>query len=170
MRKYYIGKSKINGKGIILSKDVAQDEIIFRFVGQKISNKMSWRRGPNCLQIGYSEWLSPDPNSAGRYLNHSCNPNAGIRGRRTIVAMKPIKAGEEVVIDYALNEIHPLWHMKCNCQSKNCRKVVKPYQDLPVQRQKKYIKYTSKHIKDLKMHLNWNEYLGMKKNLKVSSA
>ena len=160
MKKYFIGKSKINGKGIILNKDVAKDEIIFRFTGEKIKNQLKpWYHGPNWLQVGYLEWIIPSPGSAGNYLNHSCNPNAGIKGKNTIVAMRPIVKGEEVTIDYALSETFPLWHMKCRCKSKNCRKLVKPYQDLPIQRQKKYMEYTSKYIKDLKMHLSWEEYI-----------
>ena len=159
MKKYFIGKSKINGKGIILNKDVVKDEIIFRFTGKTIKNQLNWYRGPNWLQVGYTEWIIPHPGSTGNYLNHSCNPNAGIKGKNTIVAMGPINKGEEVTIDYALSETFPLWHMKCKCGSKNCRKLVKPYQDLPIQRQKKYMEYTSKYIKDLKMHLSWEEYI-----------
>lgn len=163
MKKYFIGKSKINGKGIILNKDVAKDEIIFRFTGKTIKDKLNWYHGPNWLQVGYTEWIIPKPGSAGNYLNHCCNPNAGIKGKNTIVAMGPISKGEEITIDYALSETFPLWHMKCSCKSKNCRKIVKPYQDMAAQRQKRYIEYTSKYIKDLKMHLNWEEYIKLKK-------
>lgn len=70
--------------------------------------------------------------------------------------------GEEVAIDYALSETYPLWHMRCYCGAKNCRKVVKPYQDMPSWRMKKYIKYTSQYILDMKMHLSWKEYIALK--------
>ena len=164
MIKYYIGKSIIHRKGVILNKNVKKDEIIFRFLGKVIKNKLRpWYHGPNWLQVGYLEWIIPAPGAPGNYLNHSCNPNAGIKGRNTIVAMQSIKKGEEITIDYALSETFPLWHMKCNCKSKNCRKIVKPYQDMAAHRQRRYIKYTSRYIKDLKMHLSWEQYLNLKK-------
>lgn len=163
MRKYHIGKSSIHGKGVILDKDVKKDEVIFRFTGKSIENPPGpWHYGPNWLQIWYSEWIVPTPGSAGRYLNHSCSPSAGIKGRNTIVAMRPLKKGAEVVVDYALSETYPLWYLVCNCGSRNCRRVVKPYQDLSAQRKKKYVKYTSKYITDMKMHLSWQEYLKWK--------
>ena len=164
MAKYHIWKSKINGKGIILNQDVIQDEIIFRFSGKSIKNKaIPWHYGRNWLQVWYVEWIIPAPNAPWNYINHSCNPNVGLKWRNTIVAMQKIKKDEEVTMDYALSDTLPLWHMKCGCKSKNCRKVVKPYQDLSYQRQRKYIKYTAKYILDMKMHLSWAEYLQTKK-------
>lgn len=164
MKKYHIGKSKIYGKGVILDRDVKKDETIFVFLGQEITvTSGDWFHRPCSLQVGYAKWLMPSSGSAGRYLNHSCNPTAGVHGKNKIVAMRNLKKGEEVAIDYALSETYPLWHMRCHCKAKNCRKVVKPYQDMPSQRKKKFIKYTSKYIIDMKMHLNWKEYIALEK-------
>lgn len=162
-KKYIIGKSDINGKGIILAKDVKKDEVILIFKGKEVCyTEGVWWRGPNWLQVGYVRWIKPEPGAVGNYLNHSCNPTAGIHGKNKIVATRPLKKGEEVTIDYALSETYPLWHMRCRCGSANCRKVVKPYQDLSEQRKRKYIPYTSKYILDMKMHLSWKEYLDWK--------
>ena len=164
MKKYQIGKSKIHGRGVILGRDVKKDEIIFKFIGKKVKNPPGpWHYGPHWLQVGYSEWIISKPGSPGRYLNHSCNPNSGIRGKNTIIALKPLKKGTEVLIDYAMSETYPIWHMTCKCGSKNCRDVIKPYQDLSVQRRKMYAQYISKYIKDMKLHLSWREYLSLKK-------
>ncbi len=165
MRKYQVGKSSIQGKGVILTKDLEKDETIFLFLGKEVTMTSGyWFHKPNALQIGYVKWLEPRPGSVGNYLNHSCSPNAGVRGKNRIVAMRSLKAGEEVTIDYALSETYPLWHMKCSCKARNCRKVVKPYQDMPSQRMKKYINYTSQYILDMKLHLNWKEYIALKEN------
>jgi len=164
MKKYHIGKSEIHRQGIILDQDVHKDETIFVFKGREVTiTSGDWFHGPNWLQVGYAKWLVPRPGSTGEYLNHSCSPTAGIHGKNTIVAMRHLKKGEEITIDYALSETYPLWHMRCHCKAKNCRKVVKPYQDMPSQRMKKYIKYTSQYILDMKLHLNWEEYLAWKK-------
>jgi len=166
VKKYLIGKSKIHGKGVILTRDVKEDETLFKFTGESIKNNLDWYHGSNWLQVGYLEWIIPAPGTVGNFLNHSCNPTAGVKGRNTIVAMRPLKKGDEVTIDYALSETYPLWHMSCICGSKNCRKVVKPYQDLSPQRQRKYVKYTSKYIIDAKMHLSWAEYLSLENKRK----
>jgi len=164
MKKYHIGKSKIQGKGIILDRDVKKDETIFIFRGREvIFTSGYWFYNPNWLQVGYVKWIEPRPGSVGEYLNHSCNPTAGVHGKNKIVAMHNLKKGEEVTIDYALSETYPLWHMRCHCKAKNCRKIVKPYQDMPSQRKKKYVKYTSKYILDMKMHISWDEYIALKK-------
>lgn len=160
MKKYHIGKSHIHGKGIILDKNVKKDEVILRYIGKIVKNPPGpWHIGPDWLQVKYSEWIIPKQHSAVKYLNHSCNPNTGLKGKNTIVAMRPLKKGTEIVIDYALSETYPIWHMVCNCGSRNCRKVVKPYQDLSEQRKRKYVKYTSKYITDMKMHISWRAYL-----------
>jgi hypothetical protein len=164
VKKYFVGISKIHRKGVLAAEDIRKDEVIFRFTGKVIKNKLiPWHYGRSWLQVGYLEWIIPEAGSAGSCLNHSCDPNAGIRGRNTIVAMRPIRSGEEVTMDYALSDTLPLWHMHCRCGAKNCRKVIKPYQDLSYQRQRKYTDYTAKYIKDMKMHLSWAEYLNHKK-------
>ena len=59
------------------------------------------------------------------YLNHSCEPTCGFSGEITIVAMRNIKKGEEITIDYAMcinsKNISP---MRCVCGSKICRKII----------------------------------------------
>ncbi len=60
------------------------------------------------------------------YLNHSCDPNIGFRDAISIVAIRDIPAGEELVIDYAFWECDSAWKLKtvCNCGSRNCRQNV----------------------------------------------
>jgi len=58
------------------------------------------------------------------YINHSCNPNAGIKGKKIVIAIKDIKREEEISIDYAMCYCNPLYLMRCNCRSKNCRKKI----------------------------------------------
>ena len=167
MKKYHVGKSKIHGKGIILSRDVKKNEAVFLFKGKEVDyTKGTWWCKPNHLQVGYARWIEPAPNSAGTFLNHSCGPTAGIHGKNRIVAMRNLKKGEEITVDYALSETYPLWHMRCRCKSANCRKVVKPYQDLSDQRKYKFRPYTAKYILDMKMDLSWRDYLKERNKIK----
>ena len=54
-------------------------------------------------------------------INHSCDPNAGLSGQITIVAMREIKAGEEITIDYAMTDSSPYDEFECACGAVTCR-------------------------------------------------
>jgi SET domain-containing protein len=54
--------------------------------------------------MGPQKWLSPFPQNGLWFLNHSCRPNVGRKGLRTIVAMKKINAGDEITLDYSTTE------------------------------------------------------------------
>lgn len=60
-----------------------------------------------------------------RFINHSCNPNTfsavNIRkGRIFYYALRDIKPGEELTIDYNISSGED--QLLCNCQSEQCRK------------------------------------------------
>jgi uncharacterized protein len=55
------------------------------------------------------------------YINHACDPNAGLAGQITIVAMQTIRPGEEVTIDYAMCDGSPYDEFDCGCGSACCR-------------------------------------------------
>ena len=55
------------------------------------------------------------------YINHSCEPNAGLDGQITIVALHRIHAGEEVTIDYAMCDGTPYDEFDCACGALVCR-------------------------------------------------
>jgi hypothetical protein len=55
-----------------------------------------------------------------RFVNHSCNPNA--RGtERHDVAIRVIEPGEEITVDYVLEQV-PGLRLECNCRAPNCRR------------------------------------------------
>lgn len=58
------------------------------------------------------------------YVNHSCEPNAGIRGQIITVAMRDIEADEEITIDYAMIDGKGFDEFDCQCGSKKCRKKI----------------------------------------------
>ena len=60
------------------------------------------------------------------FFNHSCNPNAGIKGQVFLVAMRDIEADEEVTFDYAMVICESSgklegYEFNCLCGSANCR-------------------------------------------------
>ena len=74
-------------------------------------------------------WLNRDGNRVlcwdfGRFMNHSCDANTFSPGLEFEIAVRDIKAGEQVTSDYgALNVEAPL---PCACGSPRCRGLVRP--------------------------------------------
>ena len=55
------------------------------------------------------------------FINHSCEPNAGLEGQIAIVALQRIQPGDEVTIDYAMCDGSPYDEFECGCGSAICR-------------------------------------------------
>ncbi len=147
-RKTVLGKSPIHGKGVLAFRDIKKDEIIFYIKGEirhlKINSPKDSEVGPCWIGIKNETWI--DPISPAVYLNHSCNPNAGIRGKVTLRASKDINKGEEIIIDYSTTECDEFWSFTCHCGAKNCRKKVRSIQYLDKKTFNKYLPYIPKYF------------------------
>jgi SET domain-containing protein len=164
MKHIYIRTSRIDGSGVAAGEDIKKGEIIQYIKGEAkfltIKNKEDSLSNPNWIGIAKNKWIYPDhPN---QYLNHSCNPNSGIRGRITIkdsdksakgnyeiVAFRDIKEGEEITVDYSTIEGDDLWEMKCICGEKNCRKIIRSVRYIPEKQFKKYLPNVPLYFKNL---------------------
>ena len=65
--------------------------------------------------------VARDPGPADCF-NHSCDPNAGIVGQITLIAMRDIQPGEQVCFDYAMTDGTHYDEFECACGSPKCRK------------------------------------------------
>lgn len=95
------------------------------------------------------------------FNNHSCDPNCGVRGEITFVAMRNIHIGEELTIDYAMVD-NEEYSFICNCQKKICRKVITGFDWKLPELQRNYPGHFScyleekiKQIKNLKKDRNY---------------
>ena len=153
--KTKVKKSSIVGKGLFAIEPIKKGGIICikggRIVDLKASTKLEKIVGDSFFQIDDNFVLGPlnkkEVSKIMMFLNHSCNPNVGIRGEITCVAMNDIKKGEELMFDYAMM-VNDHWEMKCNCGQKNCRKIItgKDWQNKILQ--KKYKGYFSRYLQD----------------------
>jgi SET domain-containing protein len=75
----------------------------------------------NSVQIGQEHYMVPDVVGLGDHINHSCAPNAGIAGQVILVALRDIRAGEEVCYDYAMTDTSDYDEFPCACGSALCR-------------------------------------------------
>jgi hypothetical protein len=75
----------------------------------------------------------------GIYVNHSCQPNAGIRNDRDLIALRNISKGEEIRFDYSTTMQENSFRMECRCGKSNCRKIVNDFSTIPAELQKQYL-------------------------------
>lgn len=156
VRDLYIANSKVHGLGVHTKRDYTKGETIFIIKGKKVewhvTNQKESLYGPDWIGLSKTSWI--DPNEPAKYLNHSCDPNAGIKGKVTVVAIKNIKKGAEITIDYSTTEIDHLWFMPCDCGAKNCRKTIFSIQSLPKKIFKKYLPYIPKYFMSIYNKIN----------------
>jgi hypothetical protein len=81
-------------------------------------------------------------------LNHSCEPNVGVRGQITFVAMRDIAAGEELTIDYAMIDGDLDERMNCACGAPGCRGTITGDDWRRPDLQRKYEGYFSRYLAD----------------------
>jgi len=116
-----IRRTKKTGRGIFALRNIKKGQFIFYFKGKIIKNRVVARKLKCNLQIGRDIWINPVRSSFGRYINHSCKPNAGVRGKIKIVAIKDIKKDKEITLDYSITDDDPKWKLNCKCGNENCR-------------------------------------------------
>lgn len=159
-RKIFSKESHVDGNGIFAKKNIKKGETIAVIKGVLkkliVTKKETSDLYPNWVGIGKHKWI--DPAFPFNYLNHSCDPNAGIKGARTMVALKNINKNEEILVDYSITEIDKFWQLekKCKCGSLSCRKEIKSVHFLPENIFNKYVPFIPTFSK--------KEYLKNKKN------
>ena len=81
-------------------------------------------------------------------LNHSCDPNVGVRGQITFVAIRSVPVSGELTIDYAMIDGDPSERMDCSCGAHACRKVITGDDWRLPELQRRYAGYFSRYIAD----------------------
>lgn len=140
-----IKKSK-NGKGLFAKNNFTIDRKIIDLKGVLITcyedDHLDDETRSNTIRFNKELFLSPK-GEMGNFINHSCNPNSKIIKKNnilSIIAINNIEKGSEIVFDYStILASDDVWHMKCNCGSKNCRKIIKNFYSLPLATRHKYI-------------------------------
>lgn len=128
------------GRGVFAARGFQPGEAILRLAGPVLDPSEVHALGPDrayALQIGAREFL--DLMTPGRYLNHSCDPNAGILNDRVIIALRTIAPGDEVRFDYSTAMHRDHWTMECRCGGALCRRVVLDFHHLPPITQNRYL-------------------------------
>ena len=119
-----VGTSRIAGQGLFAAQDIKKGTDIMQYTGEKIPKAESKRRlaEGNAYIFALNDRWDIDGSTLdnlARYINHSCDPNCeAVVTTRTlwIVALRPIKAGEELSYNYGYDaKKYP-----CTCGAPNC--------------------------------------------------
>ena len=152
--KTEIRESKIHGRGLFAIADIAKEEIVAVKGGHIVDGKTLREEitpvlGPVEIQIGDDLFIAPvseeERELSMLYLNHSCDPNLGIRGEITFVAMRDIRSGEELTHDWALTDDDD-YSIECNCGAADCRKNLTGKDWQRPDLQKRYAGYFSAYL------------------------
>jgi hypothetical protein len=137
------------GKGVFALRSFRAGEFIFRrrngrIVANAALASLSPDERDHLCEIDFRQstvLLGP-----GRYLNHSCDPNA-MRSGVKVFAWRSIKKGEEITIDYRLNAFDGT-RSRCLCGSRNCSgQIISSFFALDPERQRLYLRYAPGFIK-----------------------
>jgi uncharacterized protein len=147
--KVKVRTTKRYGRGVFASQKIKKGEEIAAFDGPIYDDDFpAWTKDiiNHAIQIGPTVWR--DSCGIARLINHSCNPNCGIKKRTHIVAMRPIEKGEEITWDYEMTEMNDWWRMKCQCGAPSCRKNIGDHKNMPEEVRRKYKGFISEWILD----------------------
>ena len=159
MKSLEMCPSGISGIGVFAAEEIKKGEIIVVMTGEVVDiDEMRLRRAAGeaklmkGLKVDHPREIRPDDpfqieerkflllDDILNHINHSCDPNGGIRKERELFALRDIHKGEEVTYDYSTivgdHAIH--WIMRCGCGSNICRHEIKNWTSLPSNRLKYY--------------------------------
>lgn len=153
--KTKIGPSKIAGTGLFAAEPIAAGQALGEFEGvpmsfeefEQLHDTGDTRISCDHLQVGTRAYIKISEPYV--LINHSCEPNMGLRGERTMVALRDIAPGEEITYDYSttewtVQEYPPYytdgWPMACHCGAASCRGKIGCFPYLPEDVKEKYLK------------------------------
>lgn len=146
--------SEIDGRGVFARNRIAQGEVVLVkgghiFDGSQLK-EIGKTLGPAEIQIDEDLYIGPvsqeEREGAMLFLNHSCDPNVGVKGQIIFVAMRDIEPGEELTQDWAMTDDDDSTNMTCNCGRPNCRGAITGKDWMNHELQEKYRGYMSWYI------------------------
>lgn len=139
-RHFTIGETHL-GKAVFAALPFDAGDALMPFTGRRVHAT----KVPSLIRDGADRFVQVTPDHfmgpSGRIddlVNHSCAPNAGLRFTGDgiwLVAIGPIRPGDEVTWDYSTTLAESNWHMICQCRAEDCRRVIGNFATLSPERQ-----------------------------------
>jgi len=152
MKRIKILSSGIHGRGMFADEDIKRGERIQYLrvpkVKRVVRSKKDSRAIEHWIGAGKDSWFDTR-GTPFRYINHSCDANAAIAGTKTLVALRDIKKGQEIHIDYSMTDADPFMSIVCKCGTENCRKYIRSIYTVPTSVFSKHMPYVPKNFQRL---------------------
>lgn len=151
--KVEIRKSSIDKTGMFAKEDIRKGEIVYIKGGHILTRKELFSSSVINSYLPISDdyfigAISPEEEvDVKLYNNHSCDPNCGMHGEITFVALRDIVAGEELTIDYAFIDNED-YSFECHCGNTCCRHIITGMDWKIPSLQEKYYSYFAQYLKD----------------------
>ncbi len=151
--KVEIRESSTHKKGMFAKESFQKGEIVFIKGGHILKREQIFSSGvinsyhpiDDTYYLGATN--AEEEDKIKLYVNHSCNPNCGIRGEITFVAILDIEIDDELTIDYAFLDNED-YSFGCTCGATNCRKVITGRDWKLKEIQEKYFEYFATYLKE----------------------
>jgi uncharacterized protein len=153
--KSEVRESPIHGRGLFATVDISANEVVMVKGGHIITRSqlgdINARLGPVEIQISDNLFIAPvtaeEREGSMLYSNHSCDANLGVSGNIVFVALRDIKAGEELTHDWCTTD-DDTYSIACKCGTAKCRKLLtgKDWQNQELQA--RYAGYFSWYLED----------------------
>jgi uncharacterized protein len=153
--KTRVGPSPIEGRGLFARRRIRKGEIVAIKGGHVYDARelarVRRRVAASYIQIADGFFIGARTAAEVRrnkiFINHSCEPNLGIRGQIVYVALRDVAAGEELTYDWAMEENQPA-RTQCRCGARRCRRVLTGRDWRILRLQRRYRGYFSAYLED----------------------
>ncbi|CAE6963245.1 SET domain-containing protein [Paraburkholderia domus] len=115
LRRFAVRRSVIHGRGVFALRRLQREEVLVEYAGERVDWHIAANRAPAdpenpdhtyFFDIGDGTVIDGAAGgNSSRWINHSCAPNCeaiDYGGRIFICALRTIREGEELSIDYGL--------------------------------------------------------------------
>ena len=120
------GPSPIHRWGVFAEEPIPAKRRVIEYTGKRITDEeadaLSSRNHIYLFSLGNNRNIDGASGGSGaQYINHSCEPNLiarDMRGHVWYSSLRPIAAGEELLVDYRLESED---EYPCGCGAERCR-------------------------------------------------
>lgn len=145
---YKLTETPGRGVGVFATKDFQVGDIVM------VGRILEYLDGNNshAAQIGENTFVRHE--GIIHKLNHCCEPNCGISvnetGAHDVIVYKPISAGDELLVDYAMRN-YRIEHFpeKCLCRAASCRGQITGWKDLPDSLKREYLGFIAPYLLEM---------------------
>lgn len=120
-----VGRTNANGdRCVVAGEPIGVGELVAVWGGSVVTREFIAKlvhAGRTVVQIDEELFLASEGSDASDWINHSCDPNLGLRGQIVLIAIRPIAAGEELCFDYAMTDGSAYDEFDCRCGARWCR-------------------------------------------------